>query len=329
VGPGPLAREVQRVRDSLRIGSAEAQSGTKAQGHLHIAYHADGHPIQMPVIVVNGKRDGPVLSVVAGVHGDEYDSMIAASRFANELDPQELKGAVIDIPIVNTPAFDASSRVSPIDNLNLNRIFPGKKDGFISERIAYTLTNEVICKSQCFIDMHGGGNVLGIGPLASLEGEGEEAMMLAKAWGLELIWKAAPGKGFSTATALEMGVRASLAEIGGGSRYSEDSVNTFLSGLQNITKYLGLIEGEPRFRKKYILGDGDFISCNSGGFYIAERRVRDIVKKGDMIGKIYDIFGKETETVSTPIDGVILSIRTYPRVNPGDWVFCIGKATEI
>jgi predicted deacylase len=317
------------MRKALQIGSVIAEPGTKSNGFLHVANRADGSPIQMPVILVNGKHDGSTVSVVAGVHGDEYESMLAANKFAQELNPQELKGAIIDIPIVNTPAFEAGSRISPIDHLNLNRVFPGKKEGFITERIAYILTNEVIRKSQCFIDLHGGGNILGIGPLAEWCGEGEDALKLAKAWGLELIWKSDPTKGLSTTAALELGARSSLVEIGGESRFNQVAVDTFLSGLRNVMKYLGLIEGQPKFREKYLLGDGDFISCNSGGFYLVEKRVHDMVRKGDTIGKICDIFGKEIERVTAPNDGVILSIRTYPKVSPGDWVVCVGKASEI
>jgi len=317
------------MKHPLSVGSVTAEPSAKSRGFLQVAYRADGSPIQMPVIVINGRHDGPIVSVVAGVHGDEYESMFAANRFADELNPEELKGAVVDVPIANVPAFEAGSRVSPIDYLNLNRVFPGKKEGFITERIAYTLTNEVIRKSQCFIDLHGGGNILGIGPLAEWCGEGKEALELAKAWGLELIWKSEPIKGLSTTAALESGARASLVEIGGESRFRKETIDTFLSGLKNVMKYLGLLEGQPKFREKYILGDGDFISCTSGGFYLLEKKVHDIVKKGTMIGAIYDIFGKQIETVSAPIDGVILSIRTYPKVNPGDWVVCIGKASEI
>jgi len=317
------------LENIVQIGSAKAEPGRKAQGFLHVANRTDGCPIHMPVVIVNGRRNGPILSVVAGVHGDEYDSMIAAGRFAKELDPADVKGAVIDIPIVNTPAFDAGSRVTPIDYLNLNRVFPGKKDGTITERIAHVLNGEVMQKSNCFIDLHGGGNTLQIGPLASLEGEGQEALTLAKAWGLELIWKAYPIKGLSTTAALENGARASLAEIGGESRFSEDSVNLFLSGLRNIMKYLGLLDGQPKFRDKYILADGDFVSCDSGGFYIVEKKVHDMVRNGDVIGRIYDMFGNEIDQVTAPIDGAILSVRTFAKVSPGDWVFCIGKATEI
>jgi len=283
----------------------------------------------MPVVVINGRQDGMIVSVIAGVHGDEYESMFAANRFAGKLNSAELKGAVVVVPIANMPAFDAGSRVSPIDNLNLNRVFPGRKDGFITERIAYTLTNEVIRKSQCFIDLHGGGNILGIGPLAEWCGEDEKALELAKAWGLELLWKSEPIKGLSTTAALESGARASLVEIGGESHFRQETVEIFLSGLQNVMKYLGLLEGQPKFRDKYVLGDGDFISCTSGGFYLPQSKVHDTVKKGTVIGAIYDIFGKQIETVTAPIDGVVLSIRTYPKVSPGDWVVCIGKASQV
>jgi len=317
------------MKTALQIGGVTAQPGSRASGFLRVANRADGSSINTPLILVNGKSDGPIVSVIAGVHGDEYESMLAASKFGWELNPQELKGAVIDVPIANMPAFDAGSRVSPIDHLNLNRVFPGREDGFITERIAFKITNEVIRGSQCFIDLHGGGNILGIGPLAEWCGEGAEGLKLAKAWGLELIWKSEPTRGLSTTAALDLGAHASLVEIGGESRFNHVTVEMFLSGLRNVMKYLGLIEGQPKFLERYLLGDGDFISCDSGGFYISEKKVHEIVAKGATIGRVYDVFGKEIEVVKAPIDGVILSIRTYPKVSPGDWVVCIGKASEV
>jgi hypothetical protein len=317
------------MREVLTVGTASASPASKARGFLKIASRADGTPIQMPVIIVNGEHDGPVVSVVAGIHGDEYESIVAAGKFAAQLRPEELHGAIIDVPVVNVPAFDAGTRESPIDHFNLNRIFPGKKDGFLSQRIAYTLTNEVIRRSQYFLDLHGGGDPLAIGPLASLEGEGEDAMALAKAWSIELIWKGDPVQGLTTTTAIENGVKASLAEIGGQSRFSEESVQTFLSGLRNVMMHVGALPGQPKLRKKYVLAEGDFISCASGGIYIAEKAVRDIVKEGTTVGRIYDAFEDEVETVTAPLDGIILSIRTYPKVSPGDWVACIGKTKEV
>ena len=124
------------------VGSAK--SGEKITGSLIVEDDIDKGTF-IPITIINGAKPGPVLTLVAGIHGTEYVPIIAAQKIVNEIEPAELSGTLIVVHIANIPSFKGRGVYSsPIDHKNLNRVFPGKKDGTVSERIAYTITNEII-----------------------------------------------------------------------------------------------------------------------------------------------------------------------------------------
>src|SRR5512133_2532378 len=140
----------------IQIGDVRAEPGTKQRGFLKVGETAVG-PIQIPVVIVNGKKAGPTLCLTAGVHAAEYPAIAAVMQVSRQLTADELSGAVIAVPIVNQPMYQARAGfTSPIDGLNLNRTFPGRSGGSITEEIARTLMNELIAKATHHIDCHGG-----------------------------------------------------------------------------------------------------------------------------------------------------------------------------
>ncbi|MCB2222517.1 MAG: succinylglutamate desuccinylase/aspartoacylase family protein [Bacteroidetes bacterium] len=141
---------------TFTVGSIEAKSGEKVSDSLIVEKGFDEGTF-IPITIINGAKSGPVLTLVAGVHGTEYVPIISLQQLLNEINPNELSGTIIMVHIANIPSFSGRAVYSsPIDNKNLNRCFPGKNKGTISERIAYTITNEIIKKSDYYIDLHGG-----------------------------------------------------------------------------------------------------------------------------------------------------------------------------
>ena len=178
---------------------------------IQVAIGPDGHPLGIPVLVVNGAFPGARLCVAAGIHGDEYEGMEAIRRLLAELDPRTLRGAVIALPCVNPPAFQAAARTSGVDHLNLNRIFPGDANGPLSMRWAATFVREVIPNIDALVDLHTGGGFGVIAPCTIVQGGHENlAMHLGTALGHELIWKG--GKWGGTA---RISVRAALLSMRG------------------------------------------------------------------------------------------------------------------
>ena len=124
------------------------------RSQLQVTRIADGSRLEVPMIVLAGMQSRPRLVCVAGIHGDEPEGMRALMELADELDPTKLKGELVLIPVANPSAFGAGSRVSPLDGLDLNRIFPGRANGSASERLAHALFEQVLSKADFVFALH-------------------------------------------------------------------------------------------------------------------------------------------------------------------------------
>ena len=142
------------MKTTLTVGGISAASGKMTSGVLDLG------DTTIPVTVCNGAKDGPVLALVAGNHGYEYPPILALQKLRERLRPNKLAGAVIMVHVANMPSFlGRTVYFSPVDQMNLNRVYPGKRDGTVSQRIAYAITTEVIAKSDYLLDLHcGDGN---------------------------------------------------------------------------------------------------------------------------------------------------------------------------
>src|SRR5438128_12166073 len=141
---------------SFTVGTARAERGQAATGAIEVPAGTDPGT-SIPVVVVNGARRGPVLAIVSGAHGTEYASIIAVERLIGRLDPAQVSGTVILVPLVNRASFDQKVvHVNPVDGKSMNRFYPGKADGTQTERASYLITKEIVERSDHLIDLHGG-----------------------------------------------------------------------------------------------------------------------------------------------------------------------------
>ena len=204
--------------------SADRRPRRARPGPHPVGTSSYGVELGIPLIVVNGAEDGPVLCVDAGVHGDEYDGQEAVRRVVAEVDPATLRGTLVGIPCMNTPAFEAAARTSGLDHLNLNRIFPGDADGSYSLRLAAAFVEQVVPAIDALVDLHTGGTFGEIAPLVILQGGYEElATDMALAAGHELVWKGGKWGGTVRHPTLAAGKPAITIEAGGGT-YREENV---------------------------------------------------------------------------------------------------------
>jgi predicted deacylase len=317
--------------ETVQIGTAVAEPGTKGYGVVEISQRGDGTTIGMPVIIVNGEEKGPTLCVTAGIHGDEYPGMEAIQRMARMLDPQALRGTLISVPVVNTLAFEAGRRGNPVDHMDLNRVFPGKADGTLSERMAYTFFNEIVKKADYWVDLHAAGTGE-MRPLATARRGYEATLDLAKAAGFDLIWiakKPEEGTGMGTACAVRDGIPATVIEAGGGGRCVESHVQLHLRAATNLMKYLDMLEGEPELPKRWTFVEVNQQSPVSvGGFFHPRAEAGATVRQGDTMAQVADLWGQEIERLVAPYDGIILFIRQTPSVQPGELAYILGEIVE-
>jgi len=170
-----LAMPVSAQRASFTVGTATAAAGQKADGYIQVPAGVDAGT-NIPVVVVNGAKAGPVLALVTGAHGTEYVSIIAIEKLIRELDPAQVSGTVILVPLVNVASFEQKvPHVNPVDNKSMNRFYPGKAEGTQTDRALYFITKEVVDRCDYLIDYHGGDLDESLRPYAYWGAVGKEA----------------------------------------------------------------------------------------------------------------------------------------------------------
>lgn len=309
---------------TFTIAGLSCEPGHRAEGLIPVGTSSYGVDLGIPLLVVNGAVPGPVLCVDAGVHGDEYDGQEAIRRVVAETDPATLRGTLVGIPCMNTPAFEAASRVSGLDHANLNRIFPGDADGSYSLRLAATFVEKVVPAIDMLVDLHTGGTYGEIAPLTIVQGGYESlAEPIGLAAGHALIWKGGKWGGTVRHPTLAAGKPAITVEAGGGT-YRESTVDLHAESVRNIMRHLGMVTGEARLRESYTEVTGTFARSSAGGFFVGHAEPGEECKAGDVLATIVDHYGHMLEEVRAPGDGIVLWTRRIRTVRPGDEVVIFG-----
>ena len=201
--------------------------------------------VEIPFAVIEGSRPGPRLLVTAGVHGSEFCSIETALRLT-KLRPEELGGTLIVLPILNMRGFTGRSiYVMPEDGRNLNRVFPGKPDGTVSERLAHWLVANVYPDVDAYLDLHGGDLDELLVPFSLFPNGSEASLALASAFGLSIA-VAAGGEGYTINAAHKLGVPGIIAEVSGNGLWGEESVGEMTAGVERVMKHLGMISKTVR-----------------------------------------------------------------------------------
>ena len=305
--------------------------GEKQSAWLDIAKRADGGAWRLPLMTAIGSKSGPTLIVLAGVHGDEYEGIAAIPRVYRAINSQDLRGRLVMAPICNMPAYEALQRSSPIDGLNLARVFPGDLNATITRQIAWWLTRKLLTHADFLIDLHTGGIAYEIPTLIGYvhdRGElGAASLAAAAAFGAPVMWghplPLPAGRSISSATSL--GIPSLYSEAPGGGRCDPDVVACFRDGVINVMKHLGMLNGEPRQQRltHHLLGDGNLdtvIQARVDGFFQREVSLLEPVKCGQRLGAILDATGAEVAQVNADQAGLIIMLRGIPPVKVGDGI---------
>jgi predicted deacylase len=310
-----------------------------------------------PVISVIGEKSGPILFVNAGVHGGEYPAVEAVIRLSRTLDPNEISGTVILMPVLNLPAFRTRTPfVCPIDSVNPNRVFPGDPHGSYSEQMTHALINEFIVHADAYIDLHGGDIPEALVPFvicrAGDDDVSNKSKAIGTAFGLPYVLTVSkpvqPSKGQSSyAAAAEKRIPSILAEAGGVGQMQEDAVELLVNGVINVMTQLGMIGGDTpgspgNWTKKTarragtgtrsaayaagatVLTKFEWVYTKSRGIWYPKVAAGDSVKEGEQIGTVGNLFGDTLEKIVSPVNGVVLFVTINPSVLEGGLLMGIG-----
>ena len=233
-------------KDLLSVGTLSAPRGEKRYGVNE--FLVEGQPYRLPMWLINGAGEGPTLVVTGGIHAAEYASIAAALELGRSLDPGNLAGRVIVVPVVNMPAFVARSiYVCPLDGKNPNRVFPGNPQGSATEQIADWVFRNVISQATHYVDLHGGDLIEALVPFTIFFRSGnkrvdEASLEMARVFGIHfLVCSETPGSTFCAASVA--GIPSILAESGGQGIWTTEDVRHHTDGLNRLMRHLKMTPG--------------------------------------------------------------------------------------
>jgi uncharacterized protein len=317
------------MKDLIQIGTASAAQGERAYGEVVVSQRMDGTPISIPIILVRGEKPGPTLCLNGCIHGDEFSGMEAITRIAHELNPADLRGTLVAVPVVNQPALEDAKFINHYDYLNLNRIFPGSPDGSMTNKIAHAFLNEVVLKCNAMVDLHGGGGYSRITKVVVAQGGFEDLIWdLSLATGFNLLWLGGAWGGTGRISALQAGIPAITVESGGGMLSSEADVAVHYNVSKSIMRHLGMIDGKADYPDRYRVIKGSQTFASKGGFFHPVVLPGQDVPKGEVLATISDMHGRKIEELHSPIDAVVVELRQVPTVLPGDVVCILGEVVD-
>ena len=328
-----------RAMDIQEFDPREIERGVKEALYLDVTLTPGGMPLRQTVLVVGGTEPGPVLLVSGGVHGDEYEGPLSIMRLFQELEPTAIKGTLVGLVVANVPAFEAATRCSPIDALNLARVFPGDPNGSVTQQIAYWMGERLIRRVDFYIDLHSSGSDMEMVQLCGYTTVGpkrvaEMSQRLAEAFHTEVVWSHPDqGPGRTGSVALEQGVPFIYTECPASRCVSLPDVVVYQRGVRNVMRVVGMLdgdlEGEPS--RHYLFGSGNTdlaISVTKSGFFLPESKLMDWVEAGDLLGTVRDLAGNVLEEIRAPTAGYVGLRQLLPTVNAGQVVFMLGEKYE-
>jgi predicted deacylase len=312
----------------LTVGTASAAPGTRARGVIEVTNLPSGRLLEIPVVVINGSEDGPCIWVDAVIHGDEPEGTLACHLVDAQLDPARMRGSVVLVPVLNVPAYEAAQRGNPLDTFSydLNRIYPGKADGYLTERLAHIHSTWLRDTATYEISIHSGGahSYLSETIFATTD---PKAIELAQAMGAgwSLILKSFLPKGSPPAVMFEAGKHGITIELGGRPATSPSEfqrcAQTLADGILNVMRHYHVIDGTPTYAAGWRTGVQHALLAPVSGLFLAEPSLQfqQPMKQGDRIARIVDVYGDVLAELTAPVDGLIFGLRALPNVQTGDW----------
>jgi predicted deacylase len=292
------------------------------RGFLRVPGLPDGE-LELPYVELQGWAPGPRLTVLAGVHGCEYAGMAALRQFIGEISTTTLKGTITAVPVVNLPAYTSRTPfVVPADGKNLNRCFPGDPKGTYSDVLAHHVFERFIRGADYLIDLHSGDVPEAIEPLVVYDESpvSDEARRIATAYGTtHVIRQPAAARvtaGTTSTAAADAGIPAITAEAGGIGIVDAQAVATHLQGLRNVCAVLGMLPYELGLAPRQIEHEHgwNWIHSPVGGWWEPLVKLGERAEKGDLLGRVSNLFGDVIHEVRAQEAGIPMIIITSPAI---------------
>lgn len=317
------------------------RTGEVVRQRVCVGELSDGSPVAVPVVTIAGTQDGPTLYIQGGLHGDEATGIEIAQRAITATDPKAIKGRVVAIPIANVPAYLTRTRGFLHEErwlIDINRNFPGRSTGLLTERIASVLFEQFVKEVDFTIDLHAALDGCDICSFVYIDPDDDEHGTLALrekygfAFGSPYVYRKKRGAKLGTSDlSHSIGAQADLvgkpcicAESGESRRVSDDVVPIGTRGIHNVMVAMGMLADDPiPFDEQRVFHSFDVVHAERGGVLRTIVDLGDEVSEGQLIAEILDVFGQTVEQVLAPRDGFVLRTMRLASVSTGaelSWV---------
>jgi len=332
-----LAPALSAQRSAFQVGPVTAAPGTRVSGFLEIPAGVDS-ATRIPVSVIHGGRPGPVLALIAGTHGSEVAPILALHRVRRDVDPGELRGTLILVHIANLPSYlKRTIYYNPWDGKNLNRVYPGKPDGTVTERIAHAITTEIIARADYLADMHSGDgnenllaynywNKLGLDPRADSIGR-----EMAQAWGnygivVDTERPRDPAASVYTQNTAHLRGKPSITTENGFLGLPDaEMIQRNYDGAFRLMRYLGMLDGPVELNDHPVwFVRTQVMTSPATGAWHPQVEIGQFVPDGGLLGYVTDYFGDRIAEVRAPFAGVAMYVVETPAMSQGEPVSMVG-----
>lgn len=295
--------------------------------------------IMIPICVIR-KGDGPTALLTGGNHGDEYEGPVALQNLTASLRPDDIRGRVIIVPAFNYPAFRAAARTSPIDKCNLNRAFPGKPDGTVTEKIANYFQCTLIPLANIVLDFHSGGKTLDFIPFAAAHILPDKTQQAACAEAMRAfnapysaMLEEIDNSGMYDTAVEQQGKVFVTTELGGGGSATAQTIAIARKGVRNILIHAKILNGEPELAPSIdldITGENCFLFSEHDGLFEPLADLGTTVEAGQPIAQIWpmDRTGVKPVKYRAGRSGIIAGRHFPGLIKPGDCMNVIGKIED-
>ncbi len=310
----------------MRIANQDVPAGTRCYIDLPLPPLYTHTSVAMPVHVINGKRNGPVLVVTAAIHGDEINGIEIIRQLLASRGFNRLKGTLITVPVVNVYGFISGSRYLP-DRRDLNRSFPGSERGSMASRLANIFMSDIVTAATHMIDLHTGAAGRDNLPQVRYEfGSNSTVDAMAEAFGAPVILNSSAGKGTLRAAVGDLPYL--LYEAGEALRFNQPAITAGVNGIVNVMRYLEMLpplKNRSDKKRSVVAEDSSWLRAQQSGILRATVDLGSSVESGTILGVVADPFGElETDVVSNH-GGIVVGISNNPLVHEGEALFHVAK----
>jgi hypothetical protein len=306
-------------RADLDFAGLTVPAGRAATGELPVPRLVTGTIVSLPVRIIHGRNDGPTVWISAAIHGDEIGGVEIIRRLIGRLDPRQLSGTLLAVPIVNVHGFLSGDRYLP-DRRDLNRSFPGSANGSLAGRIANAFMQQIVRRSDIGIDLHTGSAHRTNMPQIRGDLDDPRTRELARAFGAPVLLHSGFRDGSLRAAASDAGVTVLLFEGGEAWRFDADAIAVGTGGTLRVLAHLGMIDPAeaPPAAAPIESRRSSWIRARRSGITSMLVSLGQPVSRGQHLAVIHDSLGQRLSRASAPFDGIVVGMTQHPLVHQGE-----------